>query len=83
MVARVGVREQIVTDAQALLGFHETAVIALEDCAGRNPLFFRRHGNGRSVRVRARNHQDPVTCQAVIPGDNIRRQVSPGQMAYV
>ena len=41
------------------------------------------HGDGRAVRIRAGNHQHLAAAQALVAGEDIRRQIRTGQVADV
>jgi len=56
VVVGVGMREQVVADADALLCEQEAVMVVLEDCARRQAQPIRLDRDRSAVRVRARNH---------------------------
>jgi hypothetical protein len=77
------VREQVVADADLLLGEQEALVIVLEDLARRDSTLIGFYRDGCAVTVRAGDHQDVIPGQPVIARKDVRRQIGAGQMADV
>ena len=66
-----------------VLNQQETLMIMLEDLCRRNPAFIRFQRDGRTVRIRAGDHQHMIAFEPVITGENIGGQIGSGQMPGV
>ena len=80
VVLGVGVGEEVERDAEVAPGFEEADVVALEVLARRQPLLLGANRDRRAVRVAAGDHQDAVAAQAVVAGEDVRRDVRAGQV---
>src|SRR5690606_25353816 len=67
-------------DADLLLRLQKAVMVLLKDLARRHALTLRRYSDGRTVRVRAGNHQHAAALQALVAGENVGGQVGPCQM---
>ncbi len=76
VVLGVGVREQVVADADLLLREQEALVIVLEDRARGDAPLVRLDRDRRAVTVRSRHHQDVIPLEAVIAREDVGGQVS-------
>src|SRR5262249_29766671 len=83
VVLRVRVREQIITDPQRLQGLQEAVVVVLKNLPRWQATFISFNGNRRTVRVRARDHQDTVALEPMVACKDIRRQQGAGQVPNV
>ncbi len=83
VVLRVGVGEQVVGDADPLLGFEEAAVVMLEELARRRAALVGFDGDRRPVGIRSGDHQHAVPLEPVVAGEDVRRQVGAGEVPDV
>ena len=83
MVLCVGVGEQVIADAQALEHLQETLMEVFEDLAGGHTLPVSDHSDGRTVRIRARDHQHVVAVLAVVAGADVSGEMGTGDVADV
>ncbi len=80
MIFGIGVRVQIERNAEAAQRFDGERVIFFRDRARRRAFFFRRHGDGRAVRVRTGHGQNLIAAQPMIARENIVGDKRAGHM---
>src|SRR3990170_1392749 len=83
VVFGVRVGEEIVADANGLLGLQESVVVILENLARRLSTPVGLNRDRGAMGVGAGDHQNAVSPQAVVAREDVGRQVGAGQMADV
>ena len=78
-----GGRVQVVLDPEVLPVLDELLVVAVHDLLRCLPFFVGANGDRGAVHIAAGNHQHVVAKRPVIPGEDVRRQVGPGEMTEV
>ncbi len=83
MILSPGRRIEVERDAELLPVGQELGVVLVGDFLGSHPLLVGSNHDRGSVHIRARDHQDLVAGQAVIPGEDVRGKVCPGQVSQM
>ncbi len=83
MVAGGGAGEQVIAQAQLVQVLHDDLVVPVHQFPRGHTLVFRLHGDGRAVLVGAADHEDVVSGQAVIAGEDVAGNAEAGHMADV
>jgi len=76
----VGLGEQAELDAQILDGLFVDSMISLRDLQGSDAFPFRLDGDGSAMLVRSRDHQHLVPFEAVVAGEDVRREQGAGDV---
>ncbi len=71
---------QVPTDPDPLPALDDLGVVAIDDLLRRHPLGVGPHGDGRAVHIAPADHQHVVAGQPVIAGEDVGRQVGPGEV---
>ena len=80
MVVGPGGRVEIPTDTERLPCLEELRVITVDDLLWAHVLLFGAHGDRRPVHVGSRDHQNLVSREPVIAGEDVGRQIGTGEM---
>ncbi len=75
VVLRVGVGEEVITDADTLLGVQETGMVALKQFPRGDAFLLGPNGDGGAVGIGAGDHEDVVAGQAMVAGEDVGGQV--------
>ena len=75
--------EQVVRQPELAQVGPDDLVVAVGELTRRDPLLIGGDHDRRSVLVRSADHQDVVAAQPVIPGEDVRGDAEPGDVADV